>query len=298
MKKISEQSDDILNNNNNQCSPSNSHCTPSNSHEERICVIIDRFCSSLVDFTTCVIYPAINSTELIRNRKTRTNTFDNYVDNIDKFNTIINRAAVLLKGIIFALNLVFVDRTPDSLASFMNHLSAFLSFLSNENVFMNLNNLNDILNEKYSKDVNMIKKVTDMKYLIFRMCNLSIDVVTLFIPPLGVIKEAVGMLEDVIDDKIENQIKIVNENNIKLNIIIKNLYNIQINAEVIVRLNSSDKLNCLIDKNAEDLIRLTENLQNEYIELLYIMMRMRAEIDRYNTKKTSLFSRILKKLVK
>lgn len=265
---------------------------------QRICIIIEKFCDSLVLFATYVIQPALNSTDIIKKKKLRTPAFDSYVDGIAVFNIIINNIGGLIKDIIISLNLVFIRKTVHTLLNFMDKLEKFLNYLVKEHVFDDLYKLDEILQNKYTKDIEMINRLHNIKYLIFHMCNLSVDVTALFIPPLSVIKNGIIMLDDKIEAKIESRKKDVEINTIRLNCIIKQLLTIELRAEIIRSLENNELFQCLKDKNAKELIRIIENLQTEYIELLHIMFSLKLEIRNYKERKISIFSRIMQKLVK
>ena len=267
-------------------------------NEPKFCTIIENFCDSLVKFAIYVRQPTTHIYELIHKKNTRNNAFDGYVITVEEFNNILLEIINLLNQIILSLNALFVNRTLDAITNFLDQLRIFLLHLLNNNILIKLNMLKKIINEKYIKDIDILKKIANVKYLIFRMCNLSIDITSMFIPQLSLVKEVIVVLEKKSDDATNNQIDEIKSNNIKLDNIIKQLLDIQLRSQIISSFGATTILNCLVDKQSDDLIRIIENLQTEYVEIIFTTVCLKTEIDAYKTKKRSVISSLFRSLIK
>ena len=269
----------------------------SNIDSSDFCDIIRNFCDSLIMFTKYVVNPTINTTILIKKKYIRRNSFDTYVASVSKFNEIMIIVVFLIKNIIIALNKLFITKSPKNLVEFIEGIRKFLLFLLEKNVFDSLYELKYELDSRYIKNLKNIKKLSDIKYILFRICNISIDITCLFIPPLTVVKEAIAVLEDKLDSGIENKKKEVNANFINLDNIIRQLIDIQLRVEVISIIKNAKFFNGFAsNETAINIHRIIENLQTEYVELHHIIIYLRSEINLYNQKKPSFISILLKKI--
>ena len=262
------------------------------------CDIIRNFCDSLIIFTKYVVNPTVNTTMLIKKKHIRKNTFDTYVVAVNKFNEIMLNVVFLIKKIIISLNKLFLTKSTKNLIGFIEGIRIFLIFLLEKNVFDNLYELKEELDARYMKNLKNIKKLGDIKYILFRICNISIDITCLFIPPLTVVKEAIAVLEDKLDTDIEHKKKEVKNDHLDLDNIIRQLIDIQLRVEVISILKNAKFLNGFNnkDENAVSIHRIIENLQTEYVELHHIIIYLRSEINLYKQKKSSLISSFIQKI--
>lgn len=262
-------------------------------NKDRFCFIIDHFCDSLVSFATYVISPTVSSTIMIKKKYIRTNAFDSYVDSVDEFNEIIRNVIILIREIIISLNQLFVMKDKHNLVDFIEKLRQFLLFLLIENVFENLNLFKDKLHSKYKRDTRIMNKITKVKGLIFRIFDISIDLTTIFIPSLVMVKKIVIIFEEKTDDALEVHEEKIEQNNNNLDMIIKQLLDIQLRSQIITSLGTNKVFDCLIDKESLILCRVIENLQTEYIELLHTTLYLKTEINIYKKTKKNLISSIL-----
>jgi hypothetical protein len=264
---------------------------------EDFCNIIRNFCDSLIIFTKYVVNPTVNTTMLIKNKYVRHKTFDTYVVAVNKFNEIMISVVFLIKKVIIALNKLFITKNPKNLVEFIEGIRIFLIFLLEKNVFDNLYELKYELDNRYMKNLKNIKKLADIKYILFRICNISIDITCLFIPPLTVVKEAIAVLEDKLDINIENNKKVVNDNYINLDNIIRQLIDIQLRVEVISIIKNAKFFNGFSDnETVVNVHRIIENLQTEYVELHHIIIYLRSEINIYKQRKLNILSKLFQKI--
>lgn len=260
------------------------------------CNIIRNFCDSLIAFTKYVVNPTVNTTMLIKKKYVRYSTFDTYVIAVNKLNEIMINVVLLIKEIIISLNKLFILKSPKNLLGFIEDIRKFLVFLLENKVFDSLYELKEELDSRYIKNLKNIKKLADIKYILFRICNISIDITCLFIPPLTVVKEAIAVLEDKLDSSIDNKKKEAADNYLNLDDIIRQLIDIQLRVEVISIIKNAKFLNEFNDKNAIDIHRIIENLQTEYVELHHIIIYLRSEIRIYKQKKLSIIHSLMRKI--
>jgi hypothetical protein len=258
--------------------------------------IIDRFCNNLALFAKYVKNPIEYQTHLIKRKIIHTSEFNLYVADVDSFNTIMRQIIELLKNIIIALNILFISKDKDSFVNFIESLHKFLLYLLNEDIFANLNRFKKKLNIKYKSDINVLNQITKLKSLIFSMFNISINITTLFIPQLCMVKEAVNILGEYIDDKLAAKKIMLENNNASIDDIINQLLNIQLRAQILVNIDNRSAFRHIIKLENKRLVNLTETLQVEYIQLVTIVDILRVEITDYKNKKKSIFDIIIQKL--
>lgn len=262
-------------------------------NKDRFCFIIDHFCDSLVSFATYVISPVVSNTQLIKKKYIRGNGFDNYVLSVENFNEIIRNVIILIREIIISLSKLFMFRERENLISFIERLREFLLFLLVEDVFDHLNSFKDKLHSKYKRDSNILNKINKVKTLIFHMFDLSIDITTLFIPSLSMVKKIVVILEEKTDDMLEIHADKIQQNNSNLDLIIKQLLDIQLRSQIILSVGTNKIFECLVDKQSISLSRVIENLQVEYIELQHTTLYLKTEINIYKKTKKNFISSFL-----
>jgi hypothetical protein len=247
-------------------------------------VIIQHFCNSLVSFSMYVRKPTIHILDTINLNKYRSKRFDDHIVQLEKFNTISYDIIDYLKGIIISLNILFVNKKIEDVGNFIELLRVFLLFLLESNIFDNLTFICKYLDKKKEQDRKVIERMTHLKYLIFRVCNLTIDITSIFIPKINVVKEIFNILEkktdDILQDKLDNTV-----NSMKIDDVIKQLLDIQLRSQIIKNFTTDTILNNLVNKKSNNLMRIIENLQTEYIELLSITLNVKMAITTYKQKK-------------
>lgn len=259
-------------------------------------IIIEHFCDALVAFSIYVRKPTLEILDAIKLNKRRTNSFDTYITSIESFNIITHKVVDLLKDIIISINILFINKNIECVGNFIELLRTFLVYLLDHNIFDNLNYICKTLDKGKKRDINVIEKLSQIKYLIFRVCNLTIDITTLFIPKLHVIKEVLDILEKKTDDALENKMETIN-NSMQIDDIIKQLLDMQLRAQIISSFAADNILNSLINKKSSHLNRIIENLQTEYVELLNATMNVKIEINIYKDKKKNKLSYLLYRLL-
>lgn len=259
-------------------------------------IIIEHFCDALVAFSVYVRKPTLEILDAIKLNKRRTNSFDTYITSIESFNIITHKVVDLLKDIIISINILFINKNIECVGNFIELLRTFLVYLLDHNIFDNLNYICKTLDKGKKRDINVIEKLSQIKYLIFRVCNLTIDITTLFIPKLHVIKEVLDILEKKTDDALENRMETIN-NSMQIDDIIKQLLDMQLRAQIISSFAADNILNSLINKKSSHLNRIIENLQTEYVELLNATMNVKIEINIYKDKKKNKLSYLLYRLL-
>jgi hypothetical protein len=267
-----------------------------NKDNSQLYTIIEHFCDALVSFSIYVRKPTLEILDVIKLNKRRTNSFDNYITSIESFNIITHQVVDLLKDIIISINVLFINKTLECVGNFIDLLRLFLVYLLDYNIFDNLNYICKTLDRNKQRDKNVIEKMSQIKYLIFRVCNLTIDITTLFIPKLHVIKEVLIILEKKTDDVLANKMDAVH-NGMQIDEIIKQLLDIQLRTQIIASFKADNLLNSLINKKSSHLIRIIENLQTEYVELLNATMNVKMEINIYKDKKKNKFSYMFRKMI-
>lgn len=274
-----------------------SNMMPINSHkDEKICFIIAKFCDSLVKFAQYVNAPTVNSTTKIQGKKTRDFSFDLYVKTTSDFNNIIYKSLEGLKQVIISLHAIFLNRSVDDLMNFLEKLRIFLLFLLTEHVFDDLYNLQIVFNNIYKKDINIMSKISSMKGLLFKICNLSIDITSTFIPPISIFKDAIIILEKKTEENLANRIRDDNNDKIAIDHIIRELNRIQFNMELMTDKKLQNIYKCLIDEKAITITRTIENLETEYIELLHLTNTLKAEIVNYNNRRKNVLLSFIQKI--
>jgi hypothetical protein len=260
------------------------------------CVIIDNFCNSLIAFAMSIKEPTDSISGIIHKKTTRNKQFDNYILTVENFNQIMFNVIVLLKAVIISLNRLFVFKQVVNLVDFMENLRRFLQFLLDEKIFIKLNVIRQELAIKYKRDTDILRKITTIKKLVFHIINISIDITTIIIPQLTLLKDITTAIGEKIDEELEDENFTLTTLNFNMDDIIKRLLDIQLRGDIIMSFESASILEYLNDRNARTLIRTIENLQTEYVELSYTMSLLRGEIDSYKTKKKSFILIVLEKL--
>lgn len=257
--------------------------------EDRFAIIIKRFCTALALFIQVVNHPTHMSTDIIKKKKKRSTEFDQYVSAVDEFNNIIEKIISSLKLVIFALNNLFIYRSVDKLAEFLDKIRDFLMFLINDNVIMKLNELEEKLNRKYDNKINLVDKIGKIKCVIFRLFDISIDISSIFIPQLYVVKNVIFVLEQQSDIYLQNKINSEELSKINIDEITKQLLDVQLRSEIILLLNTEVFLSELNKKDFDAIIIAIENLQKDYVDMLQISISLKKEIDKYKTKDKNIF---------
>lgn len=276
----------------------NSSKSPQKDDEEvRFCSIIEKFCGSLINFATYVRQPAKNISTDIQKKNSRNMKFDLYVENIENFNNIMHNVIHLLKKIIISLNVLFVDITRDNLIDFLNNLKDFLVYLVQEEVFDILIEVQKNVKEKYKYDTDILDKIKNVKYLVFRMFSLSIDITTLILPQIIVVKEIVTILEKKTDEYIADKQEFIDKNNTAVDNIVKQLMEIQMRSDIISSINEQKIMECLQDRKSKIVLRTVENLHTEYIELMHVTISLKNDINTYKKKKNNILVSFLQKLL-
>lgn len=261
--------------------------------KKRFGKIINNFCESLINFAVYVRIPTETTTELIHKKKNYGKEFAVYIDGVELFNSIILQVVELMKKIIISLNILFVHKKLDHLIAFLDNLRNFLVYLLKENVFDILNNFKRTVTSNYKQDLRIMSKITKVKTLIFKLFDISLDITSIFIPQVMLVKGIVVLIEEKTDSILDKKIEIIESKNIKVDLIIKQLLDIQLRSQIILSLNINHAFMCLINKESDHLIRVIENLQTEYVELLHVVLFLKNEIFVFKSKKKSLISNIL-----
>lgn len=261
--------------------------------KKRFGKIINNFCESLINFAVYVRIPTETTTELIHKKKNYGKEFAVYIDGVELFNSIILQVVELMKKIIISLNILFVHKKLDHLIAFLDNLRNFLVYLLKENVFDILNNFKRTVTNNYKQDLRIMSKITKVKTLIFKLFDISLDITSIFIPQVMLVKGIVVLIEEKTDSILDKKIEIIESKNIKVDLIIKQLLDIQLRSQIILSLNINHAFMCLINKESDHLIRVIENLQTEYVELLHVVLFLKNEIFVFKSKKKSLISNIL-----
>jgi hypothetical protein len=261
--------------------------------DKRFITIIDLFCNSLINFALAVRGPIANTAITIKKKYIRRKYFDNFICDIELFNSIISNISQIIKEIILALNKLFVERNEPVLMAFIESLRKFLLYNINNNIFESLNKLKKGINSKYKSDTLLIKKISKVNSLIFRIFDITIDITSLFIPSLSIIKKMSNVIEKNLDDSFVAKIEDMKKNNIDMDNVIKNLIDIDLRSQIIASLDMNKMLNYIENKKADTMINIIEKLQKEYIALLDTTLVLRNEIGVYKLKKKNLLSKIL-----
>lgn len=261
--------------------------------KKRFSKIINNFCESLINFAVYVRIPTETTTLLIHKKKNYGKEFSIYIEGVELFNGIILQVVELMKKIIISLNILFVHKKLDYLIAFVDNLRNFLVYLLKENVFDILNTFKRNATNNYKHDLRIMGKITKVKTLIFKLFDISLDITSIFIPQVMLVKGIVTLIEEKTDSIIEKKIEIIESKNIKIDLIIKQLLDIQLRSQIILSLNINYAFACLITKESDHLIRVIENLQTEYVELLHVVLFLKNEIYLFKSKKKSLISNIL-----
>ncbi|MGL5934279.1 MAG: hypothetical protein ACRCZI_01500, partial [Cetobacterium sp.] len=254
-------------------------------NNEHFYSIINSFCNSLVEFALSIKQPTNDISNLIYKKYSRDSSFDNYVQSVEKFTNIIQTIISLLKSVIISLNQLFVIRSVDKITIFMSHLRNFLHYLLVEDVFLKLTMLRREIGNKHKNDVEILQKIKIIKTVMYRIVNISIDITSLIIPQLSVIKEIVEVFNDKLEDDLDIKIGEISRMNNNLDNIIKQLVNIQLRSSIIESFQNRDILNFLNNYDTRRLVTISENLHAEYVSLLHTVLSLQSSIGIYKRKK-------------
>jgi hypothetical protein len=254
--------------------------------------IINLFCGSLVKFSSCVKEPIESTYTKIKKKYIRGKFFDDFVIDIELFNEIIGDNSEIIKQIILSLNKLFVEKNFSDLAVFISNLRIFLAYNINNNVFVTLNKLKLSINSRYQKDNILIKNISHVNSLIFKIFDTTITITTLFIPGLDFIKSISYTIGQNIDNPVSNA-EDVNRKNSEMSKIIDKLMSIDIQDQMANSINIDDMFKFITTNRSDDMIKVIEELQVEYINLQHITQFLKNEIMIYKFKKKNLISRIL-----
>jgi hypothetical protein len=266
--------------------------------KERFYIIIAKFCDSLADFVQTLSHSTRMSGVLIKGKKKRTHSFDTYVLTIENFNDLNYEVILFIKEIILSLNNLFINNSLPKLIDFLERLRGLLLLLLEKNVFENLNIFKSKLDKKYDKDINMIERISKIKYLIFRLFTTTIDITTIFIPQLSLVKNIIVELEKTTNDNNDMQLNKLNESYFNLDDVIKQLYNLELKSQIILSIDVDSIFDCLYNKDAKKLIITMKKLEDEYIEMMQLALYLKSEIQMYTLKPKSVYAIIQKKLQK
>ena len=236
----------------------------------------------------------------IHKKVSRDTTFDSYVNNITNCNEIIRKITIKIKDIIISLNKLFIERELEKLIDFITCLISFLLYLLNENIFDKLNDikLDDIM---YKNRCGINEKIIIIKNLIFNIFIISINITTLFIPQLKLVNEVITILEDKTSNannmnEINDQSDTIRKNNLILDIITKQLLDIQLRNQITSNFDINRFFIVLMSKKTNELLYIITNLQDKYIDLMNKTLILKTEAIFYTTKNKTVFSRFLKYL--
>ena len=251
--------------------------------EDRFCIIIGRYCESINDFIHTIKNPTKHTLNKIRNKTRRTSSFDDYVSNVQILNELLLQITKKLKEIIFTLNELFIHKSIDSLTNFITAVHVFLSYLVHEDILDKLDGL-EVIKTKYDKKAKLIKNATKVKFIIFRIFNIALEITTKFIPQVSMAKDILDTLDGTIDSFINNQ-EIEYKNELfGINEICKKLIAVELDSEILTRIDFDVINNCLKDKNADELLKRLDIIKLDYIEIYQCSIQLKSEINRYNKK--------------
>lgn len=261
--------------------------------EYRFCLVIENFWKALSTFAKALKDPTEKSIELIQLKGKRTNRFDEYVEAMSEFNILMDKVSRLIKNILVWLVKVFLDKDQESLIKFFDSLNLFLNFLSTDEAFPKLNEIKHILQKNYRNDTAMLDKIDTIHSIIFKICNITITITSLFIPQVAVIHPIIQDVESLISKKIHNERGKIADSQIDIDALTHKLTNIQIKADILTYLDTNNIFKCLNDKNSQELIRKIDLLQEEYCDIIVMLNTLGSEIKEYKKRNPSVFANIL-----
>jgi hypothetical protein len=253
---------------------------------------IDRFCDNLTLFTKYAKDPIEQQICIIKKKIIHTSEFNLYVDEVNYFNNTIRHIGSLLSDIITALNTLFVRKKKRYFAKFIEHIYHFVLYLLINDVFTHVKHLRTKLDKKIRN--NIIK----IKILIFDIFNISLDILSLFIPQFTVVKKSCNILENHINRRFSIIQDILNENehNICIDNIIRQILNIRPQSELLISFKKTINFNNLIKLENDKLIMLIKTLQNDYIRLINTVDTLGGEISNYRNEQRNIFTRIMESM--
>ena len=255
-----------------------------------ICIVLDQFCATLIEFAISIKDPTYNMTERIKNKKVRSGNFDTYISTIEEFNTIMTSIINLLDRIVLSLKLLLIRKTAERLKVFINNLADFLKEIKTNDVFLKLNEAKLSLNKKHEKDIKTAKLLQSINLTIHKVCVIGIKVASMVIPGLSVAGEISTLIIENINVN-NNDIEILENTNVKLDEVIHKLIDIKKQSSDLIHIASIDAsriLQCLSDKNAGELVIISRNLETEYVHLSHLILNTRSEINLYKRRKKNL----------
>jgi hypothetical protein len=250
---------------------------------------IDRFCDSLTLFDKYAKNLINHQTYLIKKKIIHTSGFNLYVDEVNIFNNIMRRTISLLNDMITSLNNLFTGKKKQYFIDFIEYLYQFILYLLLTDVFTHINYFKKKIDKK---DKNSI---AEMKIFIFDIFNISLDILSLFVPQFTVVKKSCNMLENHINKRfsIIQDILDENEHNTCIDNIIRQMLNIQLRTEILTSFKNDISFNNLIKLENDKLVSLTETIQKNYTRLVNNVDTLGDEIIDYRNKKKGIIDRII-----
>lgn len=268
--------------------------------KRRLCIILDQFCKTLIDFAICVKEPTLNINKRIKYKKLRTTRFDTYISTIENFNNVMKEVLDSLGNVILSLKLLLINKEIHSLQNFINNLVLFLALLKENDVFNRLIVAKLHLNNMQNKDIKSTELLKKLNNVIYKVCSIGLEVTSLIIPGLGIAKEVADILNTHIDENLTEDINSLHKTHIQLDNVIKTLIDIRKQGSdltIILDVNTNNIIKCLNDKNAEELNLISRNLELEYVYLAHLILNTEGEIIIYKGKKKNFIADIFNSLL-
>ncbi len=266
------------------------------------CIIIGSYCDSITEFVKAIKRPTNKTIRLIKNTTSRTQEFDDYVDDVCVLNEIIINIVAYIKLIISSLTKLFVVRGVENLIDFIRDVDEFMKYLVEDEIFNRINQF-EFIKGRYIKKTNFEDNLTRIKVVIFKLFNISLDVAIVFIPQMSRAKDVLIAIEDTVNEMISNG---TTNDMYNMELISTKLSMVSINSNSLkdlICIRDSDEIDmksidaiqrCLNDKNADDILARMESIKADYVEIHQFSINLMIEIKNYKMRKVRVG--IMKKL--
>lgn len=257
--------------------------------EDRFCRIINDFCTALAIFVVSVKDPTVISIELIKGKKYKTNKFDEFVRDVEILNGLMSKTTEKIKNIIISLNSLFVKKDISDLLSFLENSRQLLVFLVREDIFIKLTILKDSFELMNINNKKLIERVDRICNTIISIFDLTVTITVIFIPNLSFLSIVSTALSKFSKNIIEKKKNKYDRMDIDIDSIINKLLSIQIKVQIIEGIDYKTTRDCLLDKEAEDIIVLMNKLEDDYKSIQLSLFQLEIEISKYRQKRKPFF---------
>ncbi len=251
----------------------------------KFCEIIQGFCKTLADFATYVLEPTIVAKRILHEHKNYRKRFSEYVDNIDKFNHLMLGVTENIKAIVISLNMLFIEKTEETLVIFMSKIHIFLMQIKDEDILQNLVILRESMDTSIDKHIKLNEKINNITGIVFTICKVTIGITTFFVPQLEPVTIVIDGIDQVCRTMLTKTIASIEESKIDFKKIIEAIISVSLKAETIEAIGLDTAKSCMIDKDSKIVLTQIDTISNDYNRLVREILELKNVIEQYKEKK-------------